>query len=156
MRNTKSSTSSSSDEYWNHLETSRRLAAPGMLERARGYPNDMTPSYYASDRRSSDAESTPSWDIYPSHRNTGGNRDDGRTDRNQGGRHAGQSLTGPWGPGSSRGFDDTHSRVQEWVHNTSSSHNAANSRADSASREVIINRSTTTGRPYVDASTQTW
>ena len=144
MRNTASSASDSSDEYWGHLETSRRLAAPGMVERAGGHPSNTTPGYYASHTRSSDVQSAPSWNIYPSHRNSGGNRDDGRNDRDQGGRHAGQSHTSPWEPESSGGSDDTPSRVQEWVHDTSSHHNPTNRRASSAEREMIMNRSTRT------------
>ena len=67
-----------------------------------------------------------------------------------------QGPADPWESGSSMVLDATDPRAQAWMHNTSSRHNAANPRTDSRSREAIINRSTRTGRPYVDASTQTW
>ena len=88
-----------------------------------------------------------------SRRDTGGNRNDGRTARDQGGRngnsHAGNGgfrLLGrrnagnrprdPRGHNTSRGPGAAESRVQSWVHETSRHHNAENSRADSGSRNA--------------------
>ena len=223
LRNMPSSSSSSSsgDEaahFEQHYEysppaggTSRRPAAYGRADRAGGHPSDMPSSRYGSERRRSIAESRsppPPYAEHPGPRNVGGNRDDGRTTRAQGGRVAGnfrygqgslrrqegpnardssessddyfpddagnsrsntrdrdplrghnvtaQGPADPWESDSSMILDATHPRAQAGMHSTSSRHNATNRRANSAEREVIMNRSERTGLPYGERSTHIW
>lgn len=67
-----------------------------------------------------------------------------------------QAPADPWESGSSMILDATDPRVQAWVHDTSSRHNAGNTRADPVSRHAGAVPSSRSGRGYVDASTQTW
>ena len=137
MRNPCSSTSSTSDEYWEHLASSRRLAAPGISEHAGGYQSDMSPSHNASEPRSSDAESRAlvPYNTHPSRRNAGGSRDDGRTTRNQGGSASGYPYNGHGNSRRQEGRNARHPVLQSG--DGYFPDNAGYSRADSPEHDFL-------------------
>ena len=152
-----SSSSSSGDEaahFEQHYEysspaggTSHRPAAYGRADRAGGYPSDMPSSRYGSERRRSIPESRsppPPYTEHPGPRNTGGNRDDGRTTRAQGGRVAGSFR---YGQGNLRRQEGPNARDSSESSDDYFPENAGNSRSNTRDRDPLRGHNATAQGP---------